>query len=146
MPRLLSLQVADAASYPSSMAGEVLPSSSIGHTLGHCGVAVQRAGRWLLQAGDAYFFHQEMDPERPWCTPGLRAYQTLLEKDRKARLANQVRLRELCRDHAGEVDVCCGHDVDEFERLSGRSVEVPVSQLVRPERPRTKPEDSRPQL
>jgi hypothetical protein len=30
---------------------------------------------WLLQAGDAYFYHGEMDPQRPRCTPGLRFHQ-----------------------------------------------------------------------
>ena len=36
---------------------------------------------------------REMDVEKPWCTPGLRLYQTMLEKDRRARLRNQQRLR-----------------------------------------------------
>lgn len=92
-----------------------------GHTLGHAGVAVRRAGgRWLLQAGDAYFHHREMDLDRPWCTPGLRMYQTLMEKRRGSRLANQQRLRELRRAHGGEVEIVCAHDPVEYERLAGR--------------------------
>jgi glyoxylase-like metal-dependent hydrolase (beta-lactamase superfamily II) len=105
-----------------------------GHTLGHAGVAVrQDDGRWLLQAGDAYFFHREMDLERPWCTPGLRFYQTLMEKDRGARLANQERLRALRRDHGAEVTICCGHDPIEFERLTGHSINQPVLDLRQPQ-------------
>jgi glyoxylase-like metal-dependent hydrolase (beta-lactamase superfamily II) len=104
----------------------------IGHTLGHAGVAIQRGDKWLLQAGDAYFFHAEMDPERPWCTPGLRFYQWMMEKDRRARLANQQRLRELQRAHGKEVEVFCSHDLVELERLSGRSAEVPAEALARP--------------
>jgi glyoxylase-like metal-dependent hydrolase (beta-lactamase superfamily II) len=92
-----------------------------GHTLGHAGVAVRRDGSWLLQAGDAYFYHREMDRERPWCTPGLRLYQTMMEKDRAARLHNQARLRTLCTDHP-EVCVCCAHDPREFEHLAGRAM------------------------
>ncbi len=93
-----------------------------GHTLGHAGVAVRSQEGWLLQAGDAYFHHREMDAAAPWCTPGLRAYQTLMEKDRPARLANQQRLRALAHGHAGEVRVCCAHDNREFEQLAGRSL------------------------
>jgi glyoxylase-like metal-dependent hydrolase (beta-lactamase superfamily II) len=104
----------------------------IGHTFGHAGVAVQRGDKWLLQAGDAYFFHAEMDPERPRCTPGLRFYQWMMEKDRRARLWNQERLRELRRAHSSEVEVFCAHDLLEFERLSGRSAEVPDQMIVRP--------------
>lgn len=99
----------------------------VGHTLGHAGVAVQQQGRWLLQAGDAYFFHAELDPEAPWCPPGLSAYQTMMEKDRRARLSNQQRLRELRRNHAREVEICCGHDVTEFERLAQRPARSPTT-------------------
>ena len=90
---------------------EVLMVPLPGHTHGHAGVAVRGPeGRWLLQAGDAYFHHREMDLHRPWCTPGLRLYQTLMEKDRRKRLANQRRLRDLRRRHGAEVRICCGHD------------------------------------
>jgi glyoxylase-like metal-dependent hydrolase (beta-lactamase superfamily II) len=101
-----------------------------GHTHGHAGIAVDRGDRWLLNAGDAYFYHREMDPEAPWCTPGLRAYQWMMEQDRAARLANQRRLRALRRDHAGEVDIFCGHDPVEFERLAGRTLSLPPHALV----------------
>ena len=73
-----------------------------GHTLGHAGIAIQTSERWLLQAGDAYFYHREMDFTEPWCTPGLRFYQTMMEKDRDARLGNQQRLRQLRHAHGGE--------------------------------------------
>lgn len=41
----------------------------VGHTFGHAGIAVRRAGatRWLLQAGDAYFHHGE------WTSTGRTA-------------------------------------------------------------------------
>ena len=104
-----------------------------GHTHGHAGVAVRGSdGRWLLQAGDAYFFHREMDLDRPWCTPGLRLYQTMMEKDRRARLANQQRLRGLRRAHGDEVTVCCGHDPIEFERLTGHAMDTPAATHRRP--------------
>jgi glyoxylase-like metal-dependent hydrolase (beta-lactamase superfamily II) len=106
---------------------EILLLPLPGHTHGHAAVAVDRGDTWLLYAGDAYFFHAEMDPVRPRCTPGLRFYQWMMEQDRTSRLANQRRLRELCDERAAVVDVFCAHDVSEFERLSGRSAEVPQS-------------------
>lgn len=96
-----------------------------GHTRGHAGVAVRHEGRWLLQAGDAYFYHQEMDLQRPHCTPGLRFYQTMMEKDRALRLGNQQRLRELKARHGREVEIFCSHDPLEFSRLSGHSPRQP---------------------
>lgn len=106
---------------------EILMVPLPGHTLGHAGIAVRREdGQWLLQAGDAYFWHGEMDLQRPYCTPGLRFYQTLMEKDRGLRLGNQERLRQLKRDHGAEVQLCCGHDPIEFEQLTGRPLDTPV--------------------
>ena len=104
----------------------------IGHTHGHAAVAVQRDERWLLQASDAYFYHAEMDVDRPRCTPGLRFYQWMMEKNRSARLSNQQRLRELKRDRSGEVEIFCAHDIVEFERLSGHSARVPADRMLRP--------------
>lgn len=106
-----------------------------GHTFGHAGIAIRTSQRWLLQAGDAYFHYREMDPDHPWCTPGLRMYQTMLEKDRRARLANQERLRRLGRDEKGEVTVFCAHDPVEFERLAGRILSLPVTGTATSGRP-----------
>lgn len=96
----------------------------IGHTLGHCGVAVNNGTKWLFNTGDAYFYHAEMDALNPHCTPGLNFYQIMMEKNRKARLWNQGRLRELKRNHSAAVEIFCSHDVREFERLSGHSAKA----------------------
>ena len=106
---------------------ELLMVPLSGHTLGHVGVAIHTGGGWLLNAGDAYFFHEEMNPQ-PHCTPGLRFYQTMMEKDRSARLGNQQRLRELRLDHGAEVEIFCSHDPYEFERLSGRRMDQPAAE------------------
>jgi glyoxylase-like metal-dependent hydrolase (beta-lactamase superfamily II) len=95
---------------------EVVLVPLLGHTLGHAGVAVNRGDRWLLQAGDAYFDHREMD-ESPACTPGLRFYQWMMEKDRTARLRNQDRLREL-KSARQDIDILCSHDMTEFQRYA----------------------------
>lgn len=105
---------------------EILLVPLVGHTHGHAGVAVNDGSRWLLHAGDAYFYHAELDPERPRATPGLVLYQALMEKDREARLWNQDRLRDLRRHFADEIEIFCSHDPREFERLAGRAPDVPV--------------------
>jgi glyoxylase-like metal-dependent hydrolase (beta-lactamase superfamily II) len=101
---------------------EILLVPLPGHTWGHAGVAVrQDDGKWLLQAGDAYFHRGEVRSPTRRCTPGLRAYQTMMETHREQRLANQARVRRLSVDHAGEVRVVCSHDPVEFERcVAGR--------------------------
>ena len=106
---------------------EVVLVPLIGHTLGHAGVAVRLESRWLFDAGDAYFYGAEMDTERPRCTPGLRFYQWMMEKDRAMRLANQERLRDLLRAQGSAVDIFCSHDMSEFERLAGVSPELPTA-------------------
>ncbi len=96
---------------------EILMVPLVGHTWGHCGIAVRMPDRWLLHAGDAYFHAHEMDLAEPRCPPGLRAYQRVMEVNRRARLTNQARLRTLIRGHGGEVELFCAHDAAEFIRL-----------------------------
>ena len=96
---------------------EILMVPLPGHTWGHTGVAIRRGnGRWLLHAGDAYFYRGEMRSAQRRCTPGLRAYQTLMETHRDQRLLNQERVRRLSVERAEEVQVICAHDPVEFER------------------------------
>jgi glyoxylase-like metal-dependent hydrolase (beta-lactamase superfamily II) len=115
---------------------EILLVPLVGHTWGHAGVAVRGSRGWILQAGDAYFHRDELDPDQPRCTPGLRLYQTLMEKDRGARLWNQGRLRALRRARGAEVTVCCSHDPVEFERFAGRPLDTPAPALyLRPAMP-----------
>jgi glyoxylase-like metal-dependent hydrolase (beta-lactamase superfamily II) len=95
---------------------EILMVPLPGHTWGHAGVAVRRDdGRWLLHAGDAYFYRGEMRGARRRCTPGLRAYQRLMEVDATSRLDNQARLRALSMEQRDEVTVTCTHDPVELE-------------------------------
>jgi glyoxylase-like metal-dependent hydrolase (beta-lactamase superfamily II) len=104
---------------------ELLLVPLTGHTLGHAGVAVDRGREgWLLQAGDAYFYRDEMDLDRPYCTPGLRFYQWMMDKDRTARIRNQDRLRELKRAHGREIFLTNSHDMLAFEVLAQHPSEI----------------------
>ncbi len=94
---------------------EILMVPLPGHTCGHAGVVIKTGDGWLLNAGDAYFFREEVDPDRPRCTQGLRLYQTVMEADRKARLFNQDRLRALKCEQGGAVTIFCSHDAKELD-------------------------------
>jgi glyoxylase-like metal-dependent hydrolase (beta-lactamase superfamily II) len=114
---------------PMEVTDDILLIPLAGHTHGHCGIAVRATEGWQLLAADAYFHEHEMHLENPCCTPGLRFYQWMLEKDREARLENQDRLRRLKAEHGNDVSIFCSHDAAEFERLSGRSPAIPVDAL-----------------
>jgi len=97
---------------------EILLVPLIGHTRGHCGVAVNTGSNWLLHCGDAYFYHDEVNPQHPYCTPGLRLFQNLMQVDGKQRKANQARLLELARSKGKEVELFCAHDPVELARYA----------------------------
>jgi glyoxylase-like metal-dependent hydrolase (beta-lactamase superfamily II) len=99
---------------------EILLVPLIGHSRGHCGVAIRTGEGWLLHSGDAYFHHGEMATP-PHCPPGLRFFQNLNNADRKQRLANQERLRELVSRHGEEVTLICSHDPHELEREQAKA-------------------------
>ena len=104
---------------------EILLVPLSGHTHGHTGVAIDADDGWKLLAGDAYFCHHEMEAD-PSCTPGLRFYQWMMEKDRRSRLANQARLRALHARDGAHVRIFCSHDPVEFEFAAGRRIDEPA--------------------
>ncbi|HVY47152.1 MAG TPA: MBL fold metallo-hydrolase [Minicystis sp.] len=99
---------------------EILLVPLAGHTRGHAAVAVDTGAGWLVHAGDAYFFHGEMDLERPRCTLGLALFQRLVAIDDALRRENQARLRELIRQHGRDVTVFSAHSPVELEALASK--------------------------
>ena len=75
--------------------------------------------KWLLHAGDSYFFHGQMQ------TPALRTplvlayFQRKADMDTGARLANQERLRMLKAAHGHEVTIFNSHDPVDYENCCG---------------------------
>ena len=103
---------------------EILLIPLPGHTRGHAGVAIQTSDGWLLHAGDAYFYRHEMDASNRHCTPGLAAYQRLMEVDRTARLHNQDRLHALSSTH-DDVRLFCSHDAVELKAFTEQTSAQP---------------------
>ncbi|MBK1785429.1 MBL fold metallo-hydrolase [Prauserella cavernicola] len=98
---------------------EIVLVPLIGHTRGHAGVAVDTGKGWLLHAGDAYFFHGQLDPMGARHTPGLRVFERLVQTERGPRIENLHRLRALNAEHGDEVTVFSAHDATELERSLG---------------------------
>lgn len=88
-----------------------------GHTLGHCGIAVRGQSKWVLHAGDAYFFHGELEP-KPRMPFVLGMFQRRADMDRATRLANLARLRALKAAHGAEVEIVNSHDPADYDRCT----------------------------
>ncbi len=88
----------------------------VGHSVGHCGVAIRYKRGWLLHAGDAYMNHDELQPllNGPKST-GL--FQPVMQDGGKARKNSLNLLSELHRCHGDVVNVFCAHDKFEFDQL-----------------------------
>jgi glyoxylase-like metal-dependent hydrolase (beta-lactamase superfamily II) len=80
-----------------------------GHTRGHSGVALRTDAGWLLHAGDAYYDPREVHGPVRRCSPGVWAFEAIVTTNRKQRVANQDRLRQLVGEHP-EVSVFSAHD------------------------------------
>jgi glyoxylase-like metal-dependent hydrolase (beta-lactamase superfamily II) len=95
---------------------EVLLVPLFGHTLGHCGVAVQHDDRWLLHVGDAYYLRVELETDdHP--VSALAAQRADDDAQRRESLAH---IRRLHRDHGDQIDLFGYHDPDEFPQAGER--------------------------
>ena len=92
------------------LSSEVLLIPLFGHTLGHCGVAVQQEDRWLLHVGDAYYLRAELTADNH--PVSLLAAQRA--DNNLQRQATLTHLRRLVRDHSDEVDLIGYHDLTEL--------------------------------
>jgi glyoxylase-like metal-dependent hydrolase (beta-lactamase superfamily II) len=100
---------------------EILLVPLVGHSRGHSAVAIRAdagdAG-WMLHCGDTYF-HRGALESPPKIPPGFRAFENIVGLNRKARLSNQERLRELIGRAGERVRPFCSHDPVEFGRCGG---------------------------
>jgi len=99
---------------PVGRSGDIVIVPLPGHTPGHCGVAVRQKDKWLLHAGDAYFFHGQLEA-RPRMPLLLGLFQRKGDLDRATRMSNQERLRRLKCDHGDRVTIVNSHDPAGYE-------------------------------
>ena len=86
----------------------------IGHTQGHCGVAVQLGQRWLLHCGDAYGYYRQADPLQPYVHPSGRLMEWLVTAGFGMPRRHWPVLRDLRQSHTNIVAAFCSHDAHEF--------------------------------
>lgn len=86
----------------------------IGHTRGHCGVAVQQDERWLLHCGDAYGYYQQVNPIEPYVHPSGRLMETIVTMGFKMPRRHWVSIRDLLGKHSDQIQTFCSHDTHEF--------------------------------
>ena len=108
---------------------DILLVPLIGHTRGHCGVAVRTETGWLLHCGDAYFFHDEIKYP-PHCSPGLRVFQRLVAMDNDERVRNQLRLRALNRVAGHRIQLFCAHDEVELAGMQAVATTAALASAV----------------
>lgn len=83
-----------------------------GHTRGHTGVAIKQPNnKWLFHVGDLYMDRRSLFGRSPLM---LRQCENLLAENNRARLKTLAQVKRLIQLHAGQVDVFCAHDQQEF--------------------------------
>ena len=81
-----------------------------GHTVGHCGVAINIGNKWILYVGDAYYLRLELyDPIHP-----VNELAKIRAENNELRLATLNTIRKFMSEHP-EVVVFGFHDPKEFE-------------------------------
>lgn len=80
-----------------------------GHTLGHCGVALKKDGRWLFYIADAYYMRVELsDSNHP-----VNELAKMSADDDDLRLRTLDKIRSLMNEYP-EAEIFGYHDIDEF--------------------------------
>jgi glyoxylase-like metal-dependent hydrolase (beta-lactamase superfamily II) len=92
-----------------------------GHTPGHCGIAVRDSNKWLLHAGDSYYFHGQIQTPPLSAPLALGFFQKKADTNRVKRVANQERLRVLNALHSSEITIFSSHDPQEYDCCCGQT-------------------------
>lgn len=84
-----------------------------GHTLGHCGVALNVQNKWFFYIGDAYYMRVELtDEHHP-----VHELARLRADDNNLRMATLDKIRTFIQNNP-DIEVFCYHDIEEFNRFT----------------------------
>ena len=92
---------------------EILMIPLLGHTAGHCGIAIKQQHNWLLFCGDAYYSHLELDPKHH--LPSLALTERLLAFDNLQRIQTLTNIQQLAYTEQ-KIEIICAHDPIELQR------------------------------
>jgi glyoxylase-like metal-dependent hydrolase (beta-lactamase superfamily II) len=80
-----------------------------GHTRGHCGVAVETGGGWLLHCGDAYYVRDEIEQYKR--TPlGVRCFRRVAHIDHATAVLQLTILDRALKESNGGITLLAAHD------------------------------------
>lgn len=115
--RFDSVRVLEKSSY------NVLLVPLVGHSRGHCGVAVEIDDGWLFHCGDAYVRDSQIDHEEP-----RDPFPVLIRPiTRQLFPENTIRrIRELRREHGDKITMFCSHDPIQYSKLREISIEEAI--------------------
>jgi glyoxylase-like metal-dependent hydrolase (beta-lactamase superfamily II) len=83
-----------------------------GHTLGHCGIAIQQKDKWLFYVGDAYYLRDELFiTDHP-----VNELAALMAMDNELRIESLKNLRILIQKHGEEIEIFGYHDPSELKQ------------------------------
>ncbi len=102
---------------------DILLIPLLGHSRGHCGVAVSTDSGWILHCGDAYFNRTEITASK-WPPPGILLTEALIDAKIEERIYNQRRLSELYKQFGREIKLFCSHDHSEYDCCNGHRLQL----------------------
>ncbi|MDR6543416.1 MBL fold metallo-hydrolase [Acinetobacter bereziniae] len=92
---------------------EILLIPLLGHTTGHCGIAIKQHNGWVFFCGDAYYSHLELDPNHK--LPLLDKLERLFAENNTARLKTLSEIQRLAQNEP-RIEIICAHDPVELDR------------------------------
>ena len=92
---------------------EILLIPLLGHTTGHCGIAIKQHNGWVFFCGDAYYSHLELDPNHK--LPLLDKLERLFAENNTARLKTLSEIQRLAHNEQ-RIEIICAHDPVELDR------------------------------
>lgn len=92
---------------------EILMIPLLGHSQGHCGVAIKQNDGWLFFCGDAYYSHLQLNPTNRLRT--LDKLERFFAEDNQRRIDNLHKIQQLAQNEKN-IEIICAHDPIELAR------------------------------
>lgn len=92
---------------------EILLIPLLGHSKGHCGIAIKQKEGWLFFCGDAYYSHLQLDPKNKLRT--LDKLERVFAENNQMRVDNLHKIQQLAHT-TKNIEIICAHDPIELAR------------------------------
>ncbi|MGE8540403.1 MAG: MBL fold metallo-hydrolase [Acinetobacter sp.] len=92
---------------------EILMIPLLGHTLGHCGIAIRKQDGWIFFCGDAYYSHLQLTGQHS--LKALNQLERFFATDNTQRLDNLEKIKILAQTEPN-IELICAHDPEELRR------------------------------